>query len=133
MIVMVDNENLAGTLGAHERAAEANASAARSMRSGGAHDRRYPQTSQASTGTGSHPDGARMYREYMRREGRSDSFKAHTGGHANTNGYPGHEKAAARTPSRGGTNRSRGQEEKRHIAQQLADRAKIGQDTFKDF
>ena len=126
---MVESESITGALNAHERAAEANASATRSMHSVSAYRRNMLHNPQAAVGA-SQPyfDGEKLYREYMRREGRSDSFKAHTGGFVN--GYP--DRASA-TPSRGGTSRSKGQEEKRLKAQQLAERAKIGEETFKDF
>ncbi|KAI9728672.1 MAG: hypothetical protein M1828_002778 [Chrysothrix sp. TS-e1954] len=130
MVVMVESESITGALNAHERAAEANAHVTRSI-----HEHQH------NAGIGSPKyNSQRMYKEYLRREGRLDSME-----HAN--GGPGHQghhtpQPASHTypPPSGGigsvksrmSERSR-TEEKQARAKMLADRALAGEDQFRDF
>lgn len=133
---MVDAGSVTGAINAHERAAEANASASRSINSSVRSPRRQQTAGQATAGANppKYSNSNKLYRDQVRREPKDDTLieNAHNSGIVVGNGYPG----AARTstaPSRTGTSGSKGQEDKKAKAQKLAERARIGEETFKDF
>ena len=138
MIVMVENEAINGAINAHERAAEANAAAAPPS------SYHHPGSMrQASAGvTSPRLDHQKLYEQYLRREGYSglsdtagtqgSGARSMKGSGSRHSGYPGAVRPST-NPSRDTSQKMKGQEEKKLKAQQLAERAMIGEDTFRDF